>query len=89
MYKVIHGFADMKDNGYVYRVGDKYPRLGFSVTESRIRELSSNTNRTGIPLIEKTGTRNSVAEVTEANTEQADEVIVKPRRSRKTAKNGE
>ena len=53
MYKVIVDFADLQDKEHVYRAGDTFPRFGFSVTEKRLKELSSSNNRRGIPLIEK------------------------------------
>ena len=51
MYRVIAGFADLKDNGYVYRVGDIYPRKG-EPDKERVLELSGHNNKCGMPLIE-------------------------------------
>lgn len=53
MYKVIKHFTDLQDNNYAYQVGDEYPRKGMSVLPSRIKELASNKNRQGVPLIEE------------------------------------
>lgn len=53
MYKVIKHFTDMQDNNFAYNVGDEYPRKGMSVLPSRIKELASNKNRQGCPLIEE------------------------------------
>ena len=53
MYKVIKHFTDMQDNNFAYNVGDEYPRKGMSVLPSRIRELASDKNRQGVPLIEE------------------------------------
>ena len=53
MYKVIKHFTDMQDNNFAYNVGDEYPRKGMSVLPSRIRELASDENRQGCPLIEE------------------------------------
>lgn len=53
MYKVIKYFTDLQDNNFAYNVGDTYPREGFEVLASRIKELSSKKNRQGTPLIEK------------------------------------
>ena len=53
MYKVIKHFTDMQDNNFAYQVGDEYPRKGMSVLPSRIKELASNKNRQGVPLIEE------------------------------------
>ena len=43
----------MQDNNFVYNVGDEYPRKGMSVLPSRIKELASDKNRQGCPLIEE------------------------------------
>ena len=53
MYKVIKHFTDMQDNNYAYDVGDEFPRKNFSVLPSRIKELASDKNRQGCPLIEE------------------------------------
>ena len=53
MYKVIKHFTDMQDNNFAYDVGDEYPRKGMSVLPSRIKELASDKNRQGCPLIEE------------------------------------
>lgn len=53
MYKVIVDFADLQDKEHVYRVGDEFPRSGFSVSEARTIELASAANKRGFPLIEK------------------------------------
>lgn len=56
MYKVIKYFTDMQDNDYPYNVGDTYPRKGFEVLPTRIKELASKKNRQGEPLIEEVET---------------------------------
>lgn len=47
----------MQDNNYAYDPADPtrniYPRKGLSVLPSRIKELASNKNRQGVPLIEE------------------------------------
>ena len=53
MYKVIKYFTDMQDNNFAYDVGDEYPRKGTSVLPSRIKELATDKNRQGCPLIEE------------------------------------
>ena len=53
MYKVIKHFVDLQDNNFAYNVGDEYPRKGMSVLPSRIRELATDKNRQGVPLIEE------------------------------------
>jgi hypothetical protein len=52
MYRVIHGFTDLVDDGYVYQIGDTYPRAGYNPSDKRITELSSYTNRQKKPLIQ-------------------------------------
>ena len=53
MYKVIKHFVDLQDNNHKYDVGDTYPRKGLNVLPSRIKELASDKNRQGCPLIEE------------------------------------
>ena len=53
MYRVIKHFVDLQDNNLAYNVGDEYPRKGMSVLPSRIRELATDKNRQGVPLIEE------------------------------------
>ena len=53
MYRVIKAFTDMQDNNFAYQVGDEFPRKNFSVLPSRIRELATDKNRQGVPLIEE------------------------------------
>ena len=53
MFRVIKYFTDMQDNNFAYQVGDEYPRKGMSVLPSRIKELASDKNRQGCPLIEE------------------------------------
>ena len=43
----------MQDNNFAYEVGDEFPRKNFSVLPSRIRELATDKNRQGVPLIEE------------------------------------
>ena len=53
MYRVIKYFADLQDNNHEYNVGDIYPHNKKKVSASRIKELSTDKNRQGVPLIEK------------------------------------
>lgn len=57
MYRVIKAFVDLQDNNYAYDPKDParntYPRKGLSVLPSRIKELASDKNRQGVPLIEE------------------------------------
>lgn len=50
-YKVIRYFKDLQDNDYLYQEGDIFPREGFKVTASRLKELSGSNNKQGCPLI--------------------------------------
>jgi hypothetical protein len=43
----------MQDNNFAYQIGDEYPRKNFSVLPSRIKELATDKNRQGCPLIEE------------------------------------
>jgi hypothetical protein len=52
MYRVIHFFTDLQDNGHEYSVGDKFPRTGLSVSETRLKELATENNKQDKPLIE-------------------------------------
>ena len=52
-YKVIHYFNDLQDFNHPYKVGDAFPRLGLVVSELRLKELSSEANKQGKPLIEE------------------------------------
>lgn len=52
MYKVMHMFADLQDNSYIYHEGDIFPREGVHPSEKRLYELSSKYNLQGKPLIE-------------------------------------
>ena len=53
MYRVTKAFTDMQDGNFAYNVGDEFPRKGMSVLPSRIKELASDKNRQGCPLIEE------------------------------------
>ena len=50
-YTVIEKFTDLQDNNHKYYAGDLYPRDGLEVSEDRIKELSTDQNRRGFPLI--------------------------------------
>lgn len=51
MYKVIHYFTDLQDDGYAYNVGDEFPHKGMTVTKERIAELAGSGNKQGVPMI--------------------------------------
>lgn len=52
MYVVIKAFTDLHDKNHPYNVGDSFPRAGVKVSEKRLKELSSSSNKQGTPLIE-------------------------------------
>ena len=52
-YEVIRYFRDAQDNGHVYRVGDKFPREGHSVSAVRLKDLLSGNNFQNVPLIKR------------------------------------
>lgn len=56
MFKVVHGFKDLKDNDHIYKIGDIYPRKEIKledVAKKRIKELSGTNNKIGKVLIEE------------------------------------
>ena len=52
-YRVLKHFIDLQDGNHSYDVGDTFPRDGIKVLASRYKELASNKNRRGEPLIEE------------------------------------
>ena len=52
-YEVVYPFKDLKDNNYIYKINDVYPREGLTLTKKRINELASDKNRIGKTLIKK------------------------------------
>lgn len=49
--KVLASFRDKQDNGYIYRIGDEYPREGYTPPPERIEELTGSDNALGTPII--------------------------------------
>ena len=76
MYKVIKYFTDMQDNNFAYDPTDParniYPRKGLSVLPSRIKELASDKNRQGCPLIEEIPDIEEAPEKKTKSTKKAD-----------------
>lgn len=62
----------MQDNNFAYQVGDEYPRKGLSVLPSRIKELASDKNRQGVPLIEEIPDVEEAPEKKTKSTKKAD-----------------
>ena len=73
MYKVIKHFTDLQDNNFAYNLGDEYPRKGLNVLPSRIKELASDKNRQGCPLIEEIPDVEDKPEKKTKSTKKADE----------------
>ena len=75
-YKVIKAFTDMQDSNYAYDPTDParniYPRKGLSVLPSRIKELATDKNRQGVPLIEEIPDIEEVPEKKTKSTKKAD-----------------
>lgn len=53
MYRVVKAFTDLQDDNHLYKEGDTFPRKGFDVLPSRIKELATTTNRRGEILIKE------------------------------------
>lgn len=55
MYRVIYDeFYDMKDETkHVYKKGDIFPFDNRTISQKRIKELSTENNKIGVPLIEE------------------------------------
>lgn len=62
MYTVLITFGDLQDSGYIYHVGDSYPREGYTPEQARIDELSGSENAFGKPIIAE------IAEIAEKKT---------------------
>ena len=91
-YVVIDTFFDLEDQKHEYRTGDEYPRSGFSVSEDRLKELSTDRNRLHKPLIELAPDKDADTSANKAElkpiTAQNGETPAKPKRSRKKALKG-
>lgn len=75
-YRVIRNFADIQDGYHVYNVGDDFPRIGTTVSESRIQQLITGNNMSGTPAIEAVEDGNMKSEAVEV-------VEERPKRGRK------
>lgn len=63
----------MQDNNFAYQVGDEYPRKNLSVLPSRIKELATDKNRQGVPLIEEIPDIEETPKKKSKSVEKADE----------------
>lgn len=52
-YVAIENFADKTDGFLPYLPGEEFPRKGLDVSEARIKELLSDANALGKPLIKE------------------------------------
>ena len=50
-YIAVEYFTDLQDNEYAYKVGDVYPRKGYTPSPERIEELSTDKNVRKRPVI--------------------------------------
>ena len=60
-YIVTERFADLQDDRHIYNAGDTFPRVGLSVSEERLVELSSSKNRLKRPLLKEVTTNEAKA----------------------------
>ena len=79
MYEVIRFFTDLNDENHTYHTGDKFPRDGVVVSDDRVKELSSNNNKLGLPLIKAVSAKAEKVDVADDDVKIAE----KPRRGRK------
>ena len=91
MFTVLSEFADLQDGNHIYRVGDEYPRKGYSPTDERVTELSTVKNLLHKPLIQRIAVVEESATVVEEPVTVVEEVVQeaeeqpKRRRGRKNA----
>ena len=73
-YIVLSEFADLQDKNHIYRVGDVYPREGYTPKDERVDELSTAKNLLHKPLIQNV--EDSTQEVEESSEveEQPEEI---------------
>ena len=75
MYKVLTEFADLQDGNHIYRVGDVYPREGYTPKDERIDELSTGKNLLHKPLIQNVeDSTHEVEENPETEEQQPEEI---------------
>lgn len=74
-YVVTHSFTD-KDTKEHYAVGDKYPHCGIA-SEERLLELSTDSNKRGIPLIKSAETVKETKKEKTDNAEQVSNIVTR------------
>lgn len=82
MYEVIHFFTDLNDENHAYHTGDTFPRDGVSVSDDRVKELSGNSNKLGLPLIKAVSVKAVKVEKVDEPEEDV-KIAEKPKRGRK------
>lgn len=85
MYTVLSEFSDLQDGNHIYRVGDEYPRKGYSPTDERVTELSTGKNLLHKPLIQRIAVVEESATVVEEPVtveEEVQEAEEQPKRRR-------
>lgn len=82
MYEVIHFFTDLNDENHAYHTGDTFPRDGVSVSDDRVKELSGNENKLGLPLIKAVSAKAVKVEKVDEPEEDV-KIAEKPKRGRK------
>ena len=78
-YKVLEYFTDLQDGEHAYNVGDEYPRKGYSPSDKRIEELSTDKNVRHRPVI---AVNEPVAIVADEKTAEVQENKPKKRKKR-------
>ena len=53
MYIVLKNFTDLEDGGHKYRMGEEYPRQGYTPSEERVKALLSGDNKACLKLIQE------------------------------------
>lgn len=84
----------MQDNKHVYHAGDTFPRMGLEVSDERVAELASKSNKRGEILIKAIDAERKAPQEPEIQpvsneTEVFDEIIDKEKKSPKKRKKKE
>lgn len=84
-YTVLSEFADLHDGNHIYRIGDVYPREGYTPKDERVDELCTGKNLLHKPLIQKVEEAPEAEEQTEEVAEEVVEEQPKRKRGKKNA----
>lgn len=93
-YIVVKDFSDIQDDLHVYHAGDTFPRMGLEVSDERVAELASKSNKRGEILIKAIDVERKASQEPEIQpvsneTEVFDEIIDKEKKSPKKRKKKE